>query len=375
MIHHKRSQGGLNVIQKALAQKIVAEVRKLIDEDIVIMNMEGTIIASSDPSRIGHLHEGSLLTMQKKQTLMMTKLDEKKLKGVKAGINLPIFLHKHIIGVIGITGDPKKIAPYGELLKKMTELMIKESYYIEEKERRARNLESFVFDWLELREWDDSFIHRADLLGIDTNVPRQAALLAGQTDGLYPLIHRFDLQHSSDVIVRWGHHRFLLLLTATDKGNIEHRIIEWKEKIENLLHTPVRIGVGSVVAPTHLKHSLRQATRALKAAQSETDIVFDEELTLEMIIDDLRKETKQELIKRTIKPILHEKELLETLSAFFTHNQSLKETAKSLHIHINTLHYRLKKINELTALHPRQTKSLVILYLSLLFLDKEPKES
>ena len=40
-----------------LANKIVREVRRLITENIIIINIEGVIIASTDTERIGQFHE------------------------------------------------------------------------------------------------------------------------------------------------------------------------------------------------------------------------------------------------------------------------------------------------------------------------------
>jgi carbohydrate diacid regulator len=89
-----------------------------------------------------------------------------------------------------------------------------------------------------------------------------------------------------------------------------------------------------------------------------------------MITGELTPEVKSEYIQRTIGRILKEKDLLETLGELFRQNHSLKITAQSLHIHINTLHYRLKKIEELTHLNPNTIHDLFCLYLAVNFLDE-----
>ena len=48
-----------------LANKIVREVRRLITENIIIINIEGVIIASTDTERIGQFHEGAPLRQTK----------------------------------------------------------------------------------------------------------------------------------------------------------------------------------------------------------------------------------------------------------------------------------------------------------------------
>ena len=137
-----------------LAEKIVKEVRKLIGEDIIVVNIDGYIIASTDIERVGTFHEGALVSFKKKRKLTITDEDQLKLMGVKAGINLPIFFQHDVIGVIGITGEPDKVTPFGEIIRKMTELLISENYYAEQFDWHTRAVESFVMDWVQAKEVD-----------------------------------------------------------------------------------------------------------------------------------------------------------------------------------------------------------------------------
>ncbi|MCJ7989220.1 helix-turn-helix domain-containing protein [Priestia sp. OVS21] len=67
--------------------------------------------------------------------------------------------------------------------------------------------------------------------------------------------------------------------------------------------------------------------------------------------------------------IQKEKELLETLKCYLANDQSLKKTAFDLHIHINTLHYRLKQMKELTDIDPKSVKGITLFYLALSLLE------
>ncbi|MBR8646166.1 helix-turn-helix domain-containing protein [[Brevibacterium] frigoritolerans] len=108
----------------------------------------------------------------------------------------------------------------------------------------------------------------------------------------------------------------------------------------------------------------------MKIASSSSGIIFDEDLKLEVLLDEVTAETRQEYLSRTIQELLPNEELLKTLSMYFACDLSLKETARALHIHINTLHYRLKRIEDLTRLNPRKPADLVMMYLALSVLDK-----
>ena len=76
--------------------------------------------------------------------------------------------------------------------------------------------------------------------------------------------------------------------------------------------------------------------------------------------------TKIDLAVHLLSPLDHEHELLDTLTAFFTHDCTPSSTAKSLSIHRNTLGYRLDKITSLTGLDPRRFDDAVQVRLALL---------
>lgn len=50
-----------------IAEKIVKDVKRLINEDIIVVNTEGIIIASTEHKRIGAFHQGALLAAERKE--------------------------------------------------------------------------------------------------------------------------------------------------------------------------------------------------------------------------------------------------------------------------------------------------------------------
>jgi carbohydrate diacid regulator len=367
-----------------LAEKIVKEVSKLIDEDLIVANTDGIIIASTDYSRIRSFHEGASIVAKEKQKLIITKDDQQKLKGVKAGINFPIFFQKDVIGIIGITGDPSSVTPFGEIVRKMTELLISENYFYSQYEWQSRAVESFVMDWIQLKDWSDSFTDRARLLSIDLTINRVAVIIElrniGQPlprDAWVSILgwHNF---FSSDVSARWGNDRIILLLDHSryrTRTEIHSAFNQFTYFISSVSGCNAFIGISPVSKPRDIQHAYLHAVRALKIASPANPIIFDEDLTLEMLLDALNPTLKREFISRSIGSLLHEKELLQTIQELFSQNNSMKLTAASLHIHINTLHYRLKKIEDLTGLDLKKTNDMITLYLALLILEEQTNNS
>ncbi|CAM5222044.1 CdaR family transcriptional regulator OS=Ureibacillus acetophenoni OX=614649 GN=SAMN05877842_102198 PE=3 SV=1 [Ureibacillus acetophenoni] len=102
-----------------IGTKIVDELKKLIDQDVVVIDHNGFIIASTDVSRINQFHEGSILAMKNKQVMHMTKELASRLKGVREGFVMPLIIEDTPIGVIGVTGKPSEIEKYENLFKEL----------------------------------------------------------------------------------------------------------------------------------------------------------------------------------------------------------------------------------------------------------------
>ncbi|HJV31623.1 MAG TPA: helix-turn-helix domain-containing protein, partial [Bacillales bacterium] len=185
-------------------------------------------------------------------------------------------------------------------------------------------------------------------------------------------------QNPNDIVIRWGTERVVILLDHSSKPtkeSTEKRIRNFLSFLHAHFSLSAFVGIGQAVVPKEIQSSFHQAERALKVAKRKKTIVFDEELTLEMVLDELSPKTITDFLNRTIGPILTEKELLVTLRELFRQNNSLKKTSDQLHIHINTLHYRLKKIQDCTNLNSSNIDDLLKLYLAILFLDVYTKKS
>jgi carbohydrate diacid regulator len=367
------------MLQPELAEKIVREVQKLISEEIIVVNTDGIIMASTSQERMGAFHEGAFITSKQKKKLIITEKETPQLKGVKAGINLPIFFQHEVIGVIGITGDPESVTPFGEIIRKMTELLISENYFGEQFEYHSRAMETFVLEWLQAKEPSSDLLERARALTINLDLKRTAVIIQfGErkfplTRNSWSSILNSFSQNKNDVVTRSGNERIIVLMHCSEPAqltSLKSRLENFLQFINHSFGISAFAGVGQCAPPSNLHLSYAQAERALKMARKTRNIVFDEELTLDMITGELAPEVKAEYIQRTIGPLLNEKDLLDTLAELFKQNHSLKKTAQSLHIHINTLHYRLKKIDELTGLNPNTIHDLFCLYLAVLFLDE-----
>jgi len=358
-----------------LAYKIIEVIKELIDEQIIICNRKGIIIASTDNNRLGKYHQGAALVVRDQHPLVITEKLAKELEGVKTGINLPLFFNKKVIGVIGITGETKKVEPFGEIVRKMTELLINENYYHEQFEFEHRPKENFIFEWLHSGENVRLLTDRAETLGISLEGDIQVILISINKEdsmtqkNVWHYIHNYLPE--KDTLIRWGNNRFFWLHMVSEKDQIKKDSLHQIRKgCETIFTIQINIGVGNQVSTSEINHSYHQALTALKYSSLERGVCFHRDLQLELCLQDISEETKRTIIHRTIDKIIHQPQLLHTLKIFIEEDLSPQKTANRLFVHVNTLHYRLSRIEKLTQLNPKYFNDAVILFLAIAFLEE-----
>lgn len=356
---------------------LVEEVTAYIDEQVIITNEAGIIVASSERSRIGNYHEGAYLAMKNQQKMIMTEEMCRRLKGVRKGIVLPITIEGKPIGVLGITGDPLKVELYGRIVQRMAELFINETINQMTQEKKARNLELFVFDWINDNMETEHLIERSNFFNIDLHKYEQIICLQipAPIDHLsfkdILLLKRIWDSSEDALFARLGQGRLIIIDTGYRKEELYDKLVYFLEDTESELGKEVHVGVGKVTDYLDLRTSYEQAERACFIANSERRIVFEEDLQFEMLQYSISPEVKEKFIKRTIAPILSDDVLMNTLYAWLKNNLSINETAKALYIHKNTLYYRLKKIEEKTKGDLKNTDHVVLLYLGMKFFEEK----
>lgn len=61
------------------------------------MNEKGVIIGSGDKNRMNQIHEGALMVLKNGSSYEITQQQADSLRGVKPGVNLPIFLTEKLL--------------------------------------------------------------------------------------------------------------------------------------------------------------------------------------------------------------------------------------------------------------------------------------
>lgn len=118
-------------------------------------------------------------------------------------------------------------------------------------------------------------------------------------------------------------------------------------------------GVGAVAfGPEDLGGGLVQARYALKATRATDPAAArlasaDDLTTLHALLAGLPEGVREVYSARTLGPLIEgdgasERMMLHTLEVFLAHNGSWARSAEALHLHVNTVHYRVRRIELLT---------------------------
>lgn len=346
-------------LDAANAQKIADSIMQSIPYNINIMDHDGIIIASGDEERIGTIHQGAVRVLEMQKPYVVYKNTETERKG----INLPIFYNKEIIGVIGISGDVEKVMNIGQIVVVTAQLMVENQVFREMSSIRESRLKDFLYDWINIEksQYIGDFLDRANYLGIDLNVRRTAVIVSCKRVrySLFENIRRY--LEKGEYIVKQGMEEALILFDS--RKNLEARlkkIISLSDEI-----TGCYIGESSTVASRTVK-TAEQTFALAKAFGNNRKTLRYSEISLECILSNV-EEIKE--VRRIIE--VFEKQdadgvLRETICAYVENTSDQAAVCERLHIHRNTLNYRMSRIEELVGCDPKCIRNLMYLYIAVI---------
>lgn len=357
------------MITQKTAQQIVDTVKDVCGYDINYIDSHGIILASTNASRIGSLHEGGLKVIKEGHTLEITS--DHLMPGTQKGVNIPIFMNGILTAVIGISGEPDAVRTYARLAEKITLLLIREQQ-ISAAAHTIAEKKNYLLHFL-LESGGDIPAHIEKELShfhIDLSLPKRILLLKIQNfdqstiSALESSVSHL-LSHMPDCLHGYQYpYTFRAMVNDRDLPIIKQQLSAFFKKHSSIIHA----GIGQSVSVAKLSDSLASAGIALSSLKYDQSgfAVFDS-LTLEILLTGIASENKTAFIAKTLSCL--EKEDLSLLQAYFSCDQSLTKTCQKLYLHKNTVQYRLNRIFKLCGLNPRNFRDAVILYLALQLLS------
>jgi carbohydrate diacid regulator len=383
-------------ITSDIAKQIRAKARAILDRDTTIANLSGLVVASSE-----HTGQFSADALRAAQT-------GRQVSGHLGSSRVewcPFVYEFQTIGVFGIAVDQGQITPEAVgLLQGLAEVILHQYYLLDKMHTSETQRGQFIKEVLTAPQIDPEDVHRqADILQLNLRSP-QAVILASlegyesslhaSTSNLSVEEQRLELARSneriidqikasfnnfSDNIVSYmGQDTFVILKGIggpnpntvntirflSDKGQYIHDLLA-------KIHQKATIGIGQYYPDLGgLRKSYQDANLALTVGSKVWGlhkVYHIKQVGMFITLANISQDRKAELAHQILHPLLRDQQLYKTVRLFLTSGLNLTEAAAKLHIHRNTLIYRLDKTKKLIGLNPRHFDDALQIKLGLMF--------
>ena len=377
-------------VQPALAQEIVVRTMQVIPFNVNVMDAHGIILGSGEASRIGQLHAGAQLALSQQRAIEIDAGTAKQLAGVRPGVNLPLTVRGQICGVVGLTGAPETVRQFGELVRITAEMILEQAQLTGELQQEKRYREEFVLQLLKPNKTNGEDLAAWALrLGVDLSQPRSAIVCtmgepSPRLDKALRVIQQWQaalLVQRPDALVAAMSPRELVVLIKFDVETRRDALAEYAQ--QRLAHIAYMLSEGQSVLPQvalgvalsgaeGASLSYQSAQRTMRVGQQRDPkgraySFYD--LSLPVLLAGLERGWQAEHLRRPLVRLAAVDRrggvLRRTLVAWFAENAQVLATARTLHIHRNTLEYRLRRIGEITGLNLANAEDRMLLYVAL----------
>lgn len=380
------------------AKIIVEEISGIIGRQINMMNAEGTIIASTDPVRLGTFHAAAKKIIDENLNEITVHSDSE-YRGALPGTNIAVRFKNRPVAVIGVTGPYTEVVKYGQMLKKMTEILIRDEYYKQQSDIDARIKNRFLNEWFygSPETIDRRLETQGQSLGIDITVPRRIIIFEPvlkigyseknasppRTGGTAENeLRPSDIQRYIDntwktigTMIRHEAHAAMLIsgnvFICAVSSRSDKQLLDLAQAVCTAVESryPVLLAAGmdAKTDDYRLINSARlKAEKALKTclrSPSKEPRLYNT-INIEIFLSEIPDPVKKEYITRIFKSY-SEKEIgrcIGILDVFYQEEGSLTKTAQKLFMHKNTLQYQLNKLKKQSGYDPRSIRFSSLFY-------------
>ncbi|MGW1022341.1 CdaR family transcriptional regulator [Streptomyces sp. NPDC002577] len=415
-------------LSPSLAQEIAGDTSAVIGFNVLITDADGVVIGSGDTSRVGSFHEASVEVIRTQEPATHNASQAQQLRGVRPGVTLPLVTDGQAVGTVGITGTPAQVRRFGLLVKRQTEILLRESVMLRSRllaERAAEKLLADIASYDPQVVEGDFLLFRAAELGFDLRLQRVAVALevtvpdaggdarqggsaeagpaqaapariapspAGPTRDM--ALIRSELLRTvrevfadpQDIVASTAPgwigvlHRF----PARQPGEAVAGLVADCRRVTDLIAAQdgltARAGIGEPATSVGgLRDSYQDACDALRlgarvsgscrgqAAATSVHLITD--LRVHQVLAGVGHPARRRLLELTAAGLRAQSDwpvLRDTVIAWCESGFNLVRASAALHIHRNTVVYRMNKIEEITGRSLREHRTTMALYLACL---------
>lgn len=385
------------MLSPSLAQEIAGDTSAVIGFNVLITDAAGTVIGSGDSSRVGTFHEASVEVIRTKEPATHNASQALQLRGVRPGVTLPLVTDGQAVGTVGITGTPAQVRRFGLLVKRQTEILLRESVMLRSRLLAERAAEKLLAD---IASYDphvvegEFLLFRAAELGFDlrlrrvavafeVTVPDAGARRQGAPTRDMALIRSELLRTVREV---FADPQDIVATTAPGWIGVLHRLPARRpvtslvgdcRRVTDVIAAQdglaARAGIGEPATSVgDLHDSYQDACDALRlgarvAADAPVHLITD--LRVHQVLAAVGQPARNRLLDLTAANLRTQPDwpvLRDTITAWCESGFNLVRASAALHIHRNTVVYRMNKIEQITGRPLREHRTTMALYLACL---------
>ena len=389
------------MLNSAIAQSIVDITMSVLHVNVNIMDVNGTVIAAGDKSRIGTFHCAAAEVIATGQKKAVSAQEAATMDNVEPGATYPIVYKGEVIGALGMTGAPEYVDKFVELGALYALLFIEQEDMKQRVFQEQRVRESILLDLFTGRCLTDADFFLQRLAGLNYRLDKAHRVIAVRLEALEHQTDMILCQQIKDRLTDllagkricgappigcFVQSHLALLAPVQNKPCAPERFAAEVKDLYDCLRqatgNQVLIAIDGVCESwTDIPADFAQAKGTLEIAcrynQKDGVICSDDYLTeytlLHIPAQERQRFTSTVLGKLcTGKPRQREL-LLQTLRTYFQNDMNAQKTAEELFIHRNTLNMRLNKIREWSGLSPQRFQDAFNLRMAIILMDLEEK--
>jgi len=384
-------------LNSALARQIADKANQVLRRDLLIADLSGQILAGNQ----SHNFVPEALSAAQTGRPTTSDFDDRPTKW------WPFVYDERTIAVFGLPVDTGPITQEAvTLMQGLAEVIVYQHFLLDKIQSAERVRADFVRHLLTAPNIDPADIHRqADILQLNLRVAQAVILI--HLDGLEDSVRTKHAHLSSEeqqlqidataetintyirdgfknlqenLVAYLGEDQFILLKGLTGEAlTTLNTIRQMNEKAkyaldvltEKALDQPITIGVGQYYPDLGgLRKSYQDAKLALEVGSKVWGtgrIYHIKQVGMFITLASTSQDRKAELAHQILSPLLRDDQLFKTVQTFLSCGLNLTDAAEKLHIHRNTLIYRLDKTKKLINLDPRHFDDALQIKLGLMF--------
>jgi len=372
------------VLEGCLIQDIILELSKILDRDVIIIdlffNIRNYVLNRSVPFEI--LKNNRARISQK-----LSKLSNTVYRFPDTDYFLylsPIIVSKDNLGWFGIISKNALVSEMDKItIERGSTILALELFRINEMQEMEQKLKGDFLDNLILNQDKEYVIKCSKRYGYNINREHQIMILELNNTSLkekgndlynrefincqkklYEFLSKSILKYFPNTIsiIKGYNIVFILELNKITKSNLSRTTIEkilisrQVKLIMNNKYKNISLGISNSFSEiSNFKNAYSNAVQSLKIGRKiykDNFIVFYDELETKKILLNNQIEDLKEFVDKTLGNLLNysnnsRKDFLETLSIYIKSSGNWSYTKDKLHIHGNTLSYRIKRIEEI----------------------------